>query len=65
VGSAGRSVNDSRSVTVGLAVVTREGHIKRSKYGNSTEGFEAGFHGFNLRVSGGVGTLNLGREGGA
>lgn len=63
MGSAGRSVNNSRSVTIGLAVVTSEGHIKRSKDGNTTEGFEARLDGLKLGVSGGIGTLDLRREG--
>lgn len=62
MGSAGRSVNNSRSVTIGLAIVTSEGHIKRSKDGNTTEGFEARLDGLKLGVSGGISTLDLRRE---
>lgn len=50
-------------MTVRLTVVTSECHVERPKDSNSTEGFEAGLNGIQLRVSGGVSTLSLGREG--
>ena len=50
-------------MSVGLAVVTSECHVQRSEYGNSTEGFEAGLNGSQLRVSGSVSALDLRGEG--
>jgi hypothetical protein len=65
VGSASGSVNDSRLVSVRLAVVTSESHVERSEDGDSTEGFEAGLNGSQLGVSGSVSALNLGGERGS
>jgi len=65
VSSASGRINNSRFMSVRLAVVTGERHIERSEDGNSTEGLEAGLNGFQLGVSGSVSTLNLGGETGS